>query len=134
MKGFNVKAIECILDWVKLKYIDKYVPKNTSPKKKTATSFLFPEDNLQKSFNEIENYKKEEEICKDADPLNWWHQNLFRYPILSEIAISYLCIPATSTPSERVFSAAGNIVSAKRSCLSPENVNKLVFLTQNKHI
>ena len=39
-----------------------------------------------------------------------------------------LCIPATSTPSERVFSAAGNTVVKKRACLDSETVDELVFL------
>ena len=30
-----------------------------------------------------------------------------------------------------VFSTAGHVVSQKRSCLLPDNVNKLVFLAEN---
>ena len=50
------------------------------------------------------------------------------YPNLSKMARKYLGIVATSVPSERLFSATGNIVSAKRSSLDPTNVEKLVFL------
>jgi hypothetical protein len=50
---------------------------------------------------------------------------------VSRIARKYLCIVATSVPSEQLFSTAGNIVSEKRACLLPENVNKLVFLHVN---
>ena len=53
------------------------------------------------------------------------------YPILSHLARKYLAISATSVPSERAFSSAGNIVSVKRSCLQPESVNMLVFLAEN---
>jgi hypothetical protein len=40
-------------------------------------------------------------------PLDWWrlHQHDFVY--LSKLAAKYLSIPATSAPSERVFSTAG---------------------------
>ena len=38
---------------------------------------------------------------------------------------------ATSSPSERIFSASGNIVSCERSCLKHNMVNKLVFLAKN---
>jgi hypothetical protein len=41
------------------------------------------------------------------NPLEWWKSNGKRFPILSEMAIRYLCIPATSAPAERVFSSAG---------------------------
>jgi len=34
-------------------------------------------------------------------------------------------------PSERLFSIAGNVVTAKKSALDPENAEKLVFLHEN---
>jgi len=71
-----------------------------------------------------------EETTEDC-PLLWWKKNAFRYPLLSKMAQRYLCIPATSVPSERVFSAAGHIVNQKRACLFPENVRMLVFLAEN---
>ena len=47
------------------------------------------------------------------------------------MARKYLGIVATSVPSERLFSATGNIVNAKRSSLDPFNVEKQVFLHDN---
>ena len=47
------------------------------------------------------------------------------------MAQKYLGIVASSVPSERLFSTAGNVVDAKRAALLPENVNKLVFLHEN---
>lgn len=44
------------------------------------------------------------------------------------MAQKYLGIVASSLPSERLFSTAGNLLNAKRAALSPENVSKLVFL------
>jgi len=67
----------------------------------------------------------------DSNPLTFWQQNTHLYPNLSKVARKYLCIPATSTPSERLFSSAGFIVNARRALLDPESVNMLTFLSAN---
>ena len=51
--------------------------------------------------------------------------------LLPRMARRYLGVVATSVPSERLFSTAGNVVTAKRCALEPENVEKLVFLHDN---
>ena len=40
-------------------------------------------------------------------------------------------VVATSVPSDRLFSCAGNIISERRSCFLPENADKLIFLHEN---
>ena len=82
-----------------------------------------------KARAEVRKYIDEEVSCET--PLHWWKVNSTRYPYLSFIAKKYLAIPATSVPAERAFSVAGHIVNQRRSCLLPENVNKLVFLADN---
>jgi hypothetical protein len=62
------------------------------------------------------------------NPLEWWRVKAQQFPLLSELAIKYLCIPATSAPSERVFSSAGLTISKERSRLDPSTANELVFL------
>jgi hypothetical protein len=52
-------------------------------------------------------------------------------PLLTNIATSYLCAQASSTPRERVFSTAGNTISQERSRLLPEKANMLIFLQKN---
>ena len=51
--------------------------------------------------------------------------------MLSKAAQRYLSSPATSVPSERLFSSAGDISLDKRTCLLAENVEPLVFLKVN---
>lgn len=81
---------------------------------------------------ELTHYLQEEPLDSNGDPLAWWRDNEARFPLLSKVARKYMCICATSTPSERVFSAAGNIVTTLRSSLKPHKVNMLVFLARNK--
>jgi hypothetical protein len=47
---------------------------------------------------------------------------------------SVLCIPATSAPSERLFSTAGLTVSKKRARLNGGNAAALIFLHENLDI
>jgi hypothetical protein len=54
-----------------------------------------------------------------------------QFPILSRLARIYLPTPDTSTPSERLFSDAGNLLTAKRIRLNPELFNRLMFLKKN---
>jgi hypothetical protein len=65
------------------------------------------------------------------DPLAWWRLKAQKFPLLSELAIRYLCIPATSAPSERVFSTAGLTIAKERSRLDPTTANELVFLHES---
>ncbi len=69
---------------------------------------------------------------RQSDPFKWWsEEGVKRFPLLCQLARKYLSFPATSVPSERVFSAAGEIVSKKRSRISNENVRTLIFLHAN---
>ncbi|KAI4799905.1 hypothetical protein KUCAC02_016443 [Chaenocephalus aceratus] len=81
--------------------------------------------------NEVLLYFGGKAIPKDKNPLQWWKENETKFPSLAVVARSYLAAPATSTPSERLFSAAGNIVSKKRASLTKEHVDMLTFLHSN---
>ena len=80
---------------------------------------------------ELLQYSRERSLQVTENPLQWWKDNEKRYFVLSHLAKKYLCIPATSVPSECLFSTAENIITAKRSCLDPDNVNMLCFLHDN---
>lgn len=80
---------------------------------------------------EIQRYKAEPTIPMNQDSLEWWQNQRFLYPFLASVVLMYLQIPATSVPSERVFSTAGNILNKKRGALSASNADMLIFLHHN---
>ena len=64
--------------------------------------------------------------------LEWWMQNEVRFPILAKVARRNLAVQATSSESERDFSAAGLVASKQRLSLSPESMNICTFCSINK--
>ena len=74
-------------------------------------------------------------------PLQHWDENPFEFWSLRKkegvllplfpVATKFLCVPATSVPSEQLFSAAGDLIREARSRLSPDNVDMLLFLNKN---
>jgi hypothetical protein len=60
--------------------------------------------------------------------LLFWKENSNVLPLLSQVATASFCTPATSTPSERNFSTAGQCTDSKKSQITPENFDKMVFM------
>ncbi|XP_037124783.1 E3 SUMO-protein ligase ZBED1-like [Syngnathus acus] len=81
--------------------------------------------------NELTIYLQITEVDSDVDPFEWWRCHQTNFPRVAQLARQYLCIPATSAPSERAFSTDGNVVPCHRDALKPDAVDRLVFLAQN---
>lgn len=113
------------------------------PAKKAPISELFgklfpvepgtpaPKSPNQMVKEEVERYRQVPTLPVESNPLAWWKDNESQFPHVAKLAKCYLGVPAKSVPSERVFSTAGNIVTAQRASLSPENVDMMVFLKKN---
>jgi hypothetical protein len=99
------------------------------PPSESSLFSIFKQNPTQE--NEITIYLSLPELGFDLDPFIWWRDHKEQFPILSKLARIYLPIPATSTPSERLFSDAGNLLTAKRTRLNPELFNRLMFLKKN---
>ncbi len=80
---------------------------------------------------ELNSYLMTPAIDGEQDPLVWWKVYRVNFPRLSKLACKYLCIPATSSPSERLFSAGGNVVTCECSYLKLAKVDMLAFLAKN---
>ncbi len=111
--------------------------KNQIPKKADSSeSLLFrmmgtQDDEKQEQYNEIEMYLHEQTLDKYSNPLVWWKDREGTYKVLSIAARKYLCVPASSAPSEIVFSLAGRIFTRDRNRLSPQRFEKILFLKHN---
>ncbi|CAM4985617.1 unnamed protein product [Rotaria socialis] len=81
-------------------------------------------------MNEIDRYNAlmvEEEY---TNPLTFWQQQHIQlaYPTLYPLAKRTFAVPCSSAAVERQFSAAGQIVTQRRSNLDLSTVNNLIFL------
>lgn len=81
--------------------------------------------------DEVASYRSADSIDADADPFMWWKTNESKFPHVAKIAQRHLCVPGTCVSSERIFSTVGDIVSATRSRLAADNVDRLIFLQKN---
>lgn len=72
--------------------------------KRAATASAATLTDEQKVESEMSMYLQEMAIDGEEDPLTWRKTNKKRFPFMARLARKYLCICATSTPSERVFS------------------------------
>lgn len=73
-------------------------------------------------------------VNRDADPLKWWREATHRVSSLRRLAARYLAIQATSVASESLFSAAGLIISERRSSLKPGNAELLTLMNANDEV
>ena len=80
------------------------------------------EDNAE---SEITAFMREK-ADPDTDSLAWWKDNSDKYSRLSVLARRYLAVP-----SERIFSAAGLIVTKLRNRLSSSCIDQIIFLNKN---
>ena len=77
----------------------------------------------------LEHYKAEPLAGMDDCPQEWWSTHEGAHSEMACLARKYLATPATSVPSERLFSLSGHVVQKKRASLLSENVNRLVCLS-----
>lgn len=77
---------------------------------------------------ELRHYLQQPLINRKDDPIKYWVEMENIFPMLSKLALKYFIVTATSVPSERLFSKAGNIMTEKRNRLSSKRLAALLFL------
>ena len=82
---------------------------------------------------EMDIYCRSPSVPLSEDPLRWWQRHEGTFPLLSRLAKKILMHPRHKCVS-RVFSTAGDVITAKRSVLKAEHVDQLVFLQKNMTI
>jgi hypothetical protein len=105
------------------------------PKKKTKMQDIIKGDILDEVAMELSPESELEKYLAEPVrlpcPLSWWKLHQWKFQRLSKLARIYLAVPATSIPSERTFSTAGQTVTKLRSSLDPETVDQLLFINRN---
>ncbi|XP_075695092.1 E3 SUMO-protein ligase ZBED1-like [Rhinoderma darwinii] len=86
----------------------------------------------QQAEQEISSFQTSEASSLCQDPLQWWRMHYTQYPLLARAARKLLSVPATSVPTNWLFTDAGLAVYRKRSALTAEHVDMLVFLNGNR--
>ena len=81
--------------------------------------------------DEVDRYL-DEDSTEDDDPLAWWKQKEPLYPRVARLARKYLALPASSAPSERIFSKMNVVVDKRRASLDPDRVERMVYIKENK--
>ena len=125
-------------------YKENYLPtpiesraSSPAPSEMSSTMIYQPrlfaafEQDQPRSSDEVTEYLKEDKIKFTQNAFEWWMNKKSKYPILARLARIYLTVPATSTPSERLFSNAGNLLTSKRSRINAELFKRMMFLKKN---
>ncbi|CAF1564148.1 unnamed protein product [Rotaria magnacalcarata] len=150
LENINIFLLEKIIEFLKpWKHISKRLQTTNIPsihvvipgiESVKASLEWMSNDTKLSNEREIDNYLKfgtdkfnescysNSSLCdEEYNPLHFWKCNHALYPRLAKIAKRVFSVPASSAGVEREFSLAGNIITKKRSRLSPETVNDIIF-------
>ena len=77
---------------------------------------------------ELRQYLSDEVSSLNSNPFEELETVRKLYPHVVKVAFELLPILATSVPSERLFSKAGQLVTKERNRLSPKHIDQMLFL------
>ncbi|XP_018903656.1 E3 SUMO-protein ligase ZBED1 isoform X2 [Bemisia tabaci] len=88
----------------------------------------------ERANHEVFQFQSESTAPLDDCPLQWWKKQGSRCPNLAKLVRKYNCLPASATPSCRIPTDTQVSFQIKRMSLSPDIVDKLLFLNSNHTI
>ena len=103
-------------------------------KKKTISTSINHDENVDKKAclkNEVQAYLIEKNNNNYLSPLEWGRVKGRKYRNVDRFARKWLAVPATSTPSDRLFSICGLVDNAERSNLLGVSIKNQVFCYSN---
>lgn len=134
----NRDRIHTLVNDLVIQWYDRNETSTSEPAAKRATSSenffsdILGEPIVASDISEFKQYLQQE--SSKMDILSYWECNKTRYPALHSLTMQYLFVPATSCPSERVFSACGLALTERRCRLSSAMLEKLMFLKFNLNL
>jgi hypothetical protein len=131
MAALNAKAMDCNA------MPDGVLPRAVSPGLEPALDFDDVElENGVDVASEITKYLRKGVAAMGpgkSGAMELWRELHQDCPALAIVVMHYLCIPASSSAVERLFSQTGLIKSKLRNRLLPETLEKLIFTRANWH-
>lgn len=100
----------------------------------------FDSDSEDEEMNEFSSLKKEYDCFVSMkykpgnDVWKWFEANKKAFPRIYNLCKKLLVVKASSASSERFFSKAGIIFTAKRSSLLPDTASNLILLSTNSKL
>lgn len=70
-------------------------------------------------------------LNRDECPFRFWIGQSNLEPELSDMAMKFMCIPATSFPAERIYSKHGVYMTDRRSRMTTKHFDMIIFLNKN---
>jgi hypothetical protein len=105
------------------------------PKKKKRFSEQFESGNVSDEYDDHEEDELNRYLSMRLDfdkinhnPLSFWREQVNMFPTLSSLARRLHSIPATTASVERTFSGGGQVVTERRTNLSPSQVDNVLFI------
>ncbi|XP_036345286.1 zinc finger BED domain-containing protein 1-like [Rhagoletis pomonella] len=102
-------------------YLDKKVQQQSNMATPTSSAIV-----------KVKQYVQLPYLQRNMDPCEFWESRKIISKGLYKMSQKYLCIPATSVPSERVFSTAGLLCNNRRNRLEPKKVDQILFLNSHR--